>query len=285
VLIRPARRGFTLIELMLAMVMMLIVSGAVYQLLITTQRVAAVQTEQLGMQANVRGAALVVLNELRELGTSPDGRAALNDITRIAPSAISYRASRGFSHACQTLGPGQIRIGRNHFTGHRDPQPGRDSALVYLEAPLAGPDSGWIPLGITSVSTATPCTGMAGPGITITLSGTGASEAPAAGTPIRVFERMELALYQSDGESWLGLKSVSAGEVIQPLFGPLADRDGLQLAYFDAAGRPTSVPTDVGGIAVTLRAVGRNAARPGRSPGEMVVEELSALVALRNASH
>ena len=281
-MIRSARRGFTLIELMLAMVMMLIVSGAVYQLLVTTQRVAAAQTERLHLQANVRGAALVVLNELRELNSEGVGSQGQNDIVGMGPTAISYRAARGFGYACHTLGS-QIRIGRNQFTGHRDPQAGRDSVWVYVEASPVGTDSGWTPLGITSVSTATPCTGTAGPGITITTSGAVSGALP-AGTPVRIYERMELALYRSDGESWLGMKSVSAGEVIQPLFGPLADRDGFQLAYFDAIGLPAALPAAVRSIAVTLRAVGQTASSLGGPAGQPEAEELTTQVVLRNAS-
>jgi prepilin-type N-terminal cleavage/methylation domain-containing protein len=278
-LIRSAPRGFTLIELMLAMVMMLIVSGSIHQLLVATQRVATVQSERLRMQADVRGAALVVSSELRELATALGGSAAQHDIIGTAPSSISYRAARGFGFVCQTVGS-QIRIGRNQFTGHRDPQAGRDSIWLYV-ASTAGADSGWMALGITGVSTATPCPGTAGPAITILTSGA-TSVGALAGAPVKIYERMELALYQSNGASWLGMKSVSAGEVIQPLFGPLADGDGFQLAYFDAAGLPATLPSAVRSIAVSLRAVSQVSSGP--DPGQPAKEELMTQVVLRNAS-
>jgi prepilin-type N-terminal cleavage/methylation domain-containing protein len=279
VLIRAAPRGFTLIELMLAMVMMLIVSGSIHQLLLTTQRVAAVQSERLRMQADIRGAALVLSSELRELATAADGSGAQNDIISIAPNSISYRAPRGFGYVCQTSGT-QIRIGRNQFTGHRDPQAGRDSVWLYVP-PTAGADSGWMPLGITGVSSAMPCTGTAGAAITISTS-SATSFGALAGAPVKIYERMQLALYQSDGASWLGMKSVSAGEVIQPLFGPLANGDGFQLAYFDAAGSPISLPSAVRSIAATLRAVSQLSS--GLHPGQPAQEVLTTQVVLRNAS-
>jgi len=283
VLNRSSRRGFTLVEIMLAMVIMLVVSAALYQLLVATQRVAGAQAERLGLQANVRGAALVVRSELAELGTSGEG-ATDSDIISIAPSAISYRASRGFGYACQAVSGSQIRIGRNHFTGHRDPQAGRDSVWVYVEGSAAQADSGWIPLGIASISTAAPCTGSAEPGITITTSTPSPSGAFPAGTPVRIYERVELALYQSEGLSWLGMKSVSAGEVIQPLFGPLAGRDGFHLLYFDEAGLPTALSASVRSIAFTLRGVGQQP--PSMTPNgrQPETEELTTQVALRNAS-
>jgi hypothetical protein len=78
------------------------------------------------------------------------------------------------------------------------------------------------------------------------------------------------------------MKSVSAGEVIQPLFGPLADGYGLQLAYFDAAGSPASLPSAVRSIAVTLRAVSHLSG--GLHPGQPAKEVLTTQVVLRNAS-
>ena len=59
---RHRREGFTLLETMLATGMSLIVSGAVYQLLVTTQRLARAQSEHLALQSSVRSAVLIVLN-------------------------------------------------------------------------------------------------------------------------------------------------------------------------------------------------------------------------------
>ena len=268
---------------MLSTVIMVVVSGAIYQLLITTQRLSGVQAERLGLQATVRGAALVVVNELKELGAVPGGSPAQNDIVSIAPSAISYRAARGVGYACQAVSGSQIRIGRNLFSGHRDPQAGRDSAWVYVAGTPTGADSGWIPLGISNVSIAAACLGGAGPAITLTTSNVGSSGVLGAGTPVRIYELMELALYQSEGTSWLGMRSVSAGEAIQPLFGPLADGDGFRLAYADAAGLPTNVTTAVRSIAVTIRAASQNSSSTSRLDRYPLAEELTAQVMLRNA--
>jgi hypothetical protein len=46
---------------------------------------------------------------------------------------------------------------------------------------------------------------------------------------------MQIKLYQSQGNYWLGARSVSAGEVIQPVLGPL-DNNGLSFAFRDSAG-------------------------------------------------
>lgn len=48
------RRGFTMAELMIAMVLLLIVGDIAYQLLTRTQRVSQAQSERTGMQSNLR---------------------------------------------------------------------------------------------------------------------------------------------------------------------------------------------------------------------------------------
>ena len=65
------RHGFTLIEVLIALVIMGIVTGAVYQLLNTSQRLSLAQAEQVSLQSNVRTGSVVVPNELRELNTVP----------------------------------------------------------------------------------------------------------------------------------------------------------------------------------------------------------------------
>ena len=62
------RRGFTLIELMIGLILLLAVGGVTYQLLVNTQRVSRSQTQHIGMQDNVRSGALIMANELREVG-------------------------------------------------------------------------------------------------------------------------------------------------------------------------------------------------------------------------
>ena len=109
----------------------------------------------------------------------------------------------------------------------------------------------------------------------------------AVGGPVRFFEVMELRYYQSGGKSWLGSRSVSAGGVIEPMLGPLADSTatgrGLTFTYLDRNGAPTTVPNDVREIAWTLKGVTDGAVRQGGS-APLAVDSLalSTSVALRN---
>jgi prepilin-type N-terminal cleavage/methylation domain-containing protein len=281
-LMAPYRRGFTLIEIMLSMVMMLLVSGTIYQLLFTTQRLSRTQAERLALQAGVRGAALVVGNELRELSTVEAGNSTQNDILSLGPNAVSYRAMRGFGYTCQALAAGVLRIDRTGFSGYRDPQAGRDSALVYVPGLTAPADSGWTPLAITNVSSAAACAGAAGPGLTLTTAGSIPVGTAPAGTPVRIYEPMELGSYRSEGQFWLGMRSLSSGEAIQPVFGPLDETQGFRLDYADATGGATLIATAVKSITIALRGVS-----PAFEafPGEPLAEAVTTQIMLRNGAY
>jgi hypothetical protein len=100
------------------------------------------------------------------------------------------------------------------------------------------------------------------------------------GTPVRIYEIMELRAYQSGGQWWLGARSVSSGEAIQPLAGPLAGRDGFRLEYLNQFGAATNDPTAVSGIRIVVRGSGEDLPASGGSAPPQ--EELITQVALRN---
>jgi prepilin-type N-terminal cleavage/methylation domain-containing protein len=282
------RRGFTLAEIMIAMTLMLIVSGAVFKLLVSTQRLSRSQVERAGLQSNVRMGSLVVLNDLRELGTVTAGTADKNDILEIAADAITYRAMRGMGFICQAPTATQVRITRNAFSGFRDPQAGRDALYVFIDGDQdSETDDTWLPVAITDVSTATACPGAMGDGITLTTPNTAALVGPPAipvGTPVRFYEVMELKLHVADGKSWLGARSISAGEVIQPVLGPLVDGNGFQLEYLDAGGAETADKTAIKSIRITIRGISDGAVNPGvEGILTHVQDSLVTQVTLRNA--
>src|SRR5207237_6623395 len=91
-----ARRGFTLIELMIALVLLGIVSTAVYKVLVNNQRLYTAQTQTIDLQQNIRAAAAILPAEFRELD------AADGDITAMGPDSIRMRAMRQLSFLCAT---------------------------------------------------------------------------------------------------------------------------------------------------------------------------------------
>jgi prepilin-type N-terminal cleavage/methylation domain-containing protein len=270
-------RGFTLAEIMAAMVIMLLVAGSVHKVLVSTQRLTRAQAQQVSVQSNVRAGSLVIVNELRELSAVVGGTSSQNDILRVAPASVTYRAMRGVGFVCQTPAATEIRIRRTGFSGHRDPQPGRDSIYVFVAGGAGAESAGsWLPLAITGVSTGT-CAGASGPAVSLAIPSTASVTGLEVGTPVRVAEVMELRLYQSEGRSWLGARSVSGGEAIQPMAGPLEDGHGLALEYLDGSGSPTSDLTRIKSIRVTLRAPIEGAGIANHE------EKLTTQMTLRNA--
>lgn len=277
------RRGFTLVEITITTATMLLVSGAVYQTLTVTQRLARAQAQQVNVQSSVRSAALVLANEFRTLGAGLGPVGDETDLVSIAPTAMIYRAERGFGVLCQPVSSSRIRISRLSFTGHREPQAGRDSASVFIEGdPASIADDAWVPVAITGVG-AGSCAGSGSPGLDLTVSPVAALEGVPAGTPVRIHELMELRLYRSDGRSWIGMRSVSSNESIQPLSGPLRDGDGLRLDYLSGVGTPTAVRSDVRSIGISLQGESEGTVDFGSQSGSPVAHELSTQIVLRNA--
>jgi prepilin-type N-terminal cleavage/methylation domain-containing protein len=298
-----APRGFTLVELLVALTLALAVGGVVHGQLLHGRRLARAQAERVAMQENVRVAALVLRGELGALGydeIGPEASAALtapaalrSDLLAIAPGAVTYLAGRGSGRVCGVVpgAPGQIRIPASSWTGLRAPRP-TDSLLAFVESDAAtGRDDAWVHLGIASVGSATCPTGEAATAIGVVPPvpfGPDVLSAITTGSPIQLAEVMQLRYYASAGKSWLGMRSVSTGEAITPVAGPLADSTarvrGLTLRYLDAGAKPASDPAAVRLIEIELLGVtdqpihGRDLRRP-------LVDSLrlTLRVALRNA--
>ena len=276
-----SRRGFTLVEVTVSLALTLVVAGALYSLLVSTQRITRAQAQRLDLQSNVRAGSLLVLSELRELSAIAGGTGGQNDILVAGTSALVYRAMRGIGFICGTPSATTVRIARSSFTGVRDPQAGRDEALIFIEdSAAAGAKDSWLGANIVSVATGAPCPGALGPAITVTVPANASVAGLEAGTPVRIAEVMELRLYESEGRSWLGARSVSSGEAIQPLVGPLTNGTGFRLEYLDATGAPTVDCTSIKSIRVALRGTTESGGAGNSMPVE---EELVTQVALRNA--
>src|SRR5512140_1012037 len=86
VLTMTSRRGFTLVEALLAVVLLAIVGQSILRLLTVSQRLFRAQSERAALQATVRAGATLLPAELRELGPG--------DIVALAPDQIVYRAMR-----------------------------------------------------------------------------------------------------------------------------------------------------------------------------------------------
>jgi prepilin-type N-terminal cleavage/methylation domain-containing protein len=288
-----SRRGFTMIELLIAMVLMGIVSAAIYRVLVNNQRLYLAQTQRIDLAQNIRAAGSILPAEFRQLDAS-DG-----DISAMSATSISIRAMRWLGFACTppVLGGGLNGVsmiirggapGQPLFFGSRGINKDTDSLLIYYDGdPTTRADDFWATGQITAAPNGQNCAdGQNGQRLvlTVNLLGLGANVAGAipVGAPVWGFERVTYQLYQPAGDtSWYVGFQPAAG-TMQPLIGPVLV-NGLTLSYFDLNGNVTAVPAQVARIDITVRARTVAAIRKGgQAPLQAAVDSLVTSVALRN---
>jgi prepilin-type N-terminal cleavage/methylation domain-containing protein len=277
------RRGYTLVELLIVMIIMVTVTGGMLRLLNTSQRLSRAQAERVDLQSNVRIGSIVVPAELREINTYAGSVDPFRtDILNKTATSINYRAMRGIGFVCAGSTTTQLRL--SSFSGVRASQAVRDAAYVFSEGanPDTGNDDSWLPVSITGVATSNTC----GNGTVELTVAPALAAAPPVGTPVRTYEQMQLSLYQLDGKSWLGVRSLSGGDLTpRPLLGPLKDVDGLNLAYLAANGAAPATNADVKSIVLTIRGVTSEqvSSGGGNAHAAYVQDSLVSQVSLRNA--
>lgn len=281
------RRGFTLIELMIAMVLMTLVGSVAYMLLNSSQRVSTAQAERMMLQSSVRTGALVVPAELRELSTNAAGQ---SDLVHIDADSVTYRAARGVGVTCAVVAT-EIKILNTSvlpFNGLRAIQPGRDFLHLFVDSdPNTAADDTWLRLPISAVTTSTcgtqPAIAVTTPNFVGLLPG-GLLSTVTVGGPVRTEEVMRLKSYASGGQQWVGAASLSGGDAVQPILGPITT-DGFTLEYFAGDGTVTAVPSAVRTIRITLIGITERAvARGGNSGANVLLQDtLVTRVQLRNA--
>jgi prepilin-type N-terminal cleavage/methylation domain-containing protein len=239
-----SRRGFTLVELLIVMVMLTLIGGALTRILLNSMRVSAGQMVQADMQSNVRTGGLVLPIELREVGYDSNITTGVvtPDLLLINDNFIQFRAGRGFSSTCGTPSLTEWRIRKPSY-GMRAPAVS-DGFMLYVENdPNTGTDDQWVPLTVTAIDANGLCTGgqpdsayilttstpEVSPGVNLTLANV------FVGGPVRFFEIMRFGSFvDADGLRYIGARSISAGEgAYRAVAGPIAAADGLEFWYYD----------------------------------------------------
>ncbi len=279
------RQGFTLAELIVAVVLFGIVGTAIYQVLVNNQRFYRTQSEQVNVNASTRAGVAVLASELRELSpTDPLG----NDILTMTATSLTYRAMRNLYLLCDAPDEAGGTVTLHNRQDLRWGLRGigvNDSILIFTENnPNSRQDDAWLRSSVTAMQLGSDCPGGEA-SIRLTLSGTagGGLAGVTNGSPLRGFEVVQLVLDTDSEGSWLGLRVQDAGggwgaadRVVGPLTG-----SGFQLVYLNQNGAVTATPAQVRRVAVTVTGQSSGRVRVGGGM-DFLVDSLVTNVALRN---
>jgi len=238
------RRGFTLVELLVVVVLGGLLVLAIYQVLITNSRTYAVNNAQIQGQQSLRAGMDVLFGELREIS------AGEGDLVGMGVDSVTIRAPRAFGLVCATdysVNPPTVtayRLGPVVEAG--------DSIHIFADnLPDRARDDVWLTRAVQKVDTTVTCGGAPAQKLFIpNLASTG--DTVRLGAPLRTFLTYTYGLIPWGGEEYLGRRISTAGTP-DPLVGPLIPDRGVSFLYLDSIGAVTMVDTVVSQIEVTLR--------------------------------
>ena len=244
------RRGFTMIELIVAFVVGLIVLGSVVQMMIVQGRGYRKQREMVDVRETAREAAALLSWDLRQAAV------AGSPFVVMGANTVTIRSPRGLGTICAKHAL-LARYGLWKTAGSILATVD-DTALVYQIG-----RGGWNKLKITAVGTpaamgVTACAwpGARPPDVVVEFAVNTKTDTSyiKVGAPFRNFRRVEYAEYQQNSRWWLGRK-VGAAASYEKLTGPLLApaSNGLAFTYYDTLGVVTINPAAVGSVAFTLR--------------------------------
>lgn len=285
---RISHRGFTLVEMIVALVLGAMVLTAVHRLLISSQRSSQVLAQRIDVQQNIRAAVTYLSGTLRELDAS-DG-----DILTLSSTAMRLRAMRWSAVLCADpvlVGIAlQMPIRTAPLLGMRGPDDGLDSVLVFRDGRVdTRMDDRWLVGGVTDVAPGTCFDGSDAILLNVQINAASGGNDSAlvgvtSGAPMRGFQIELLSLYpRSDGRAWLGQSIADRSGSwtgVQPLIGPL-ENAGVSFTFFDAADVPTTDRLLVASVGVVVRGESTTLAHVAGSV-DYVRDSLSTRVALRN---
>jgi len=300
---RGRQAGFTLIELVIAMVLMSLIGGAIVKLLLRQQRFYNSTTDLIQTRQQIRQAAAMLPSDLR--GISSVG----GDIFSMSDSALEFRSTFGSSVVCVNAAgllstvPVVLASGATMTNWSRIPVVG-DSIAVYNN----GPPVGWSLFRITGRTTVTTnaangcpvATGLTragditatNPSYQLTLLPAAAATIP-VGAGIRFVRRVRYRLFRDTDNQWyLGFFDCLFGRVpvcntTQAIAGPFQPyatngTSGVQFAYYDVNGAVTANPLLVARISLVVRGQSASLVNLSGAGGTLFHDSLRIEVGLRN---
>lgn len=304
---RRMRRGFTLIEIMVAIVLLSIVVGGLLAVVMEQERFYDGATEVMEVRENLRRIGDLIPAEMR-------GMAPLEgDLITMMDSMVEFRAPTGASIICTinlartTIAVPPIALQSDAGLTSWASAPVLSDSMFIFDSRDSLPDSliargivaapvvGACPTTTGFTSNVTEATGA----VTFVLNSALPNSVP-VGAPIRFFRRVRYSLFQSPTDRlwYMGYRDFVPSRspqwsAIQAVAGPLmaygsSGATGLRFTYRDSVGTALTSAADaprVRRIEIDARAQSATVMRTGglkRAASGYYVDSLRTVVALRN---
>lgn len=260
------RRGFTIVELLVTMIIVSVVGIILSRLMLGQQRFYQRTNEQIGMRRELRTAMSLVPADLRSISSSG------GDLTTFSATSLTFRAVLGASAVCarpsnSAIDLPPLNMARSTITSwYAMPQAG-DTIWAFNDSLSRGAeDDVWVPLRVTNIAQSTAyCPGSAFTDATLDATkprfrvsvSPNLSDSIVVGAALRFTRSVRYALAaQTSGRYYLTRAQYIGGawETATPVSGPYdapsGTNGGLRFTYFDSLG-----------AAVTNAAMGRSVSR------------------------
>jgi prepilin-type N-terminal cleavage/methylation domain-containing protein len=306
------RRGLTLIELMISLVLVGLMGGLIIGFLLKQERFYAGANEMLVTRTQVRQASVMLPNDLRAISS------AEGDIYAMTDTSIDFRSTFASAYLCSSnratsqiaIPPATLAKGSALFVYSQLPV-GNDSLALYVDSTSTqAKDDTWSMHRITAISIAASnaapgclaSSGMmkstdvsaANPSYAYTLS-PAQSATVSAGAAVRFFKKVHYSLYRAaDGYWYLGYYDCRTSRVpvcnaIQPIAGPLRpyvagspQLAGLRFTYYDTLGVVTANRLLVSRISILLQGEGTKTIQLAGGSPQTFRDSVRIEVGLRN---
>jgi prepilin-type N-terminal cleavage/methylation domain-containing protein len=277
---RPTTRsGFTILELMIALVIGSVLIASVYTVMVNHSKEFRAQRETVDVFETLRGGTTVLTTELQHASASR------GDLYEISAESLAVRSFVTSGAICGTSTKRYgIAIPSGTFAAGTD-----DSAMVSQTSGTtwnkAKITAVWTNPGSPYVSTCPSWTGSPAPPVVIELAANVAGAdtlGVGVGSVVRGFHKTVYKLVESSGRWWLA-RRVGGATSYDILTGPLrSDADsGLVFRYYNSAGAITGTATEVARVAITLRAESTRNVTSGTTVDKRR-DSLTAIATLRN---